>query len=98
MEGTNIKASTRKGKTLLEKFNHNIGYTLEDIYNNYSNGKAYAYDKIFEEYQNDSNGCEFRICGKNTCFFSCGYYTLINDEAVAIFHTGYNKYIIYLNK
>lgn len=98
MTGTIIKASTSKGKQLLASFNQNIGYTLDDIYEHYSSQKAYAYKQIIHEYENDVYSYEFRMCGKNSCFFTCGYYTMIADEDVAIFHTAYNKYIIYLNK
>lgn len=84
-----VKHTTKKGKELLNKFAHYEGYHLWEVYGNYSQEKAQAYEKCKKEYIED-NGEDFHICSHNRYYFSVAWRT---EEGYKI-KTGQTTYLI----
>lgn len=69
---TTVKATTAKGRALLDRATRYMGYRLSDVYGRVSRAKELAYaecmTKCYEE-----NGYSFRICGYCTTNFSVSW-------------------------
>ena len=69
---TTIKANTKKAEQMLKRANYNEGYTLRDVYGNYSIAKENAYNRCLSECAKD-NGYNFRIVSHNSFSFSVAW-------------------------
>ena len=86
---TTIKGTTKKGQTMMASAKHFEGYTLADVYGNYSPAKYHAWVYCLDKCQVE-NGSNFHICSHNTFGFSVAWETA---EGVRI-ETSKNSYLI----
>lgn len=86
---TTIKATTKRGKALIENASYYQGYYLHDVYDNYSHAKERAWDYCHELCKKE-NGYNFHIISHNTFSFSVAWYT---EKGVRI-ETSCNSYLI----
>ena len=84
---------SKKGKKILELASRCEGYTLNQIYDRWSEEKQYAFDEASEMCINSRHGNAFSICSHNSFGFSvswlhddgCTYLTK-NTEYLVIFN------------
>lgn len=69
---TTIKASTKKGLSMLDRANYNEGEFLADVYSNYSHAKYQAWLYCKDLYYHE-NGYNFRIISHNAQHFSVAW-------------------------
>lgn len=67
-----IKATTTRGQAMLNSAKNYEGYTLADVYGNYSQAKNSAWWYCYNTYYNE-NGANFRIISHNTFSFSVAW-------------------------
>ena len=67
-----IKATTKKGQNMLQSAKNFEGYTLNEVYGNYSNAKYNAFVYCLNKAANE-NGKNFHICSHNTFGFSVAW-------------------------
>lgn len=84
-----IKATTKKGQAMINSANHYEGYSLRDVYGNYSYAKENAYNYCIAQCAKE-NGYNFHICSHNTFSFSVAWET---DKGIRI-ETANNSYLI----
>lgn len=84
---------SKKGKDILAMASRWDGYTLNQVYDKWSQDKQNAYDSAWEMYCNSRHGNAFSICSHNSFGFSvswfhddgCTYLTK-NTEYLVIFN------------
>lgn len=86
---TTIKASTKKGQTMLNNAKNHEGVYLWQVYGNASRAKENAWEWCFEQFTKE-NGRNFRIISHNTFAFSVAWET---EEGTRI-ETANNSYLI----
>lgn len=86
---TTIKATTKKGITMLNNARVNQGTELYEIYGSYSTAKAQALENC-KALCYKENGLNFRIISHNSMTFSVAWET----EAGTRIETAYNSYLI----
>ncbi|MBO5828909.1 MAG: hypothetical protein J6R59_10730 [Paludibacteraceae bacterium] len=86
---TTIKATTKRGQTMLNNASYNEGYSLRDVYGNFSYAKEKAYNYCLAQCAKE-NGYNFHICSHNTFNFSVAWET---EEGTRI-ETANNSYLI----
>lgn len=95
-----INKNTKRGKALLAQTNNYQGFSLSDIYGDYSYAKGAAWQECFEKFQGDKKAYGFRITSHNSNFFTVAWDTeKINadtGEIIPVRHveTAYNSYDI----
>lgn len=67
-----IKGTTKKGQSMIQNARNYDGYTLRDVYGNYSHAKENAYNWCKEQCYNE-NGKNFHITSHNTFGFSVAW-------------------------
>ena len=86
---------TKKQQEMVNTYQKSDMHSLRDLYTNYSDAKARAEMLIINE-MIDNNGYSFRICGGNSCFFSCAYcYDIAENGKISkhlVYHTPQNKH------
>ena len=91
-----IKSTTARGTAFLNRANYNEGYTLREVYGNYSRAKENAYNYCLGLYAKE-NGYNFRIISHNTFSFSVAW-EIVNPETGEIIgtriETANNSYLI----
>lgn len=93
-----VKASTAKGRRLIESGSRDIGTELYHIYSRYSQGMVNAWKACREMYANMEESTAWSICSKNSYGFTCSWCAKLDGEEVLIFCTPSNTYCIYLDK
>lgn len=75
-----------------QSYLHSNDTRLSDVYDNYSNAKAYAYSTIINE-MNDVGGYGFTIISYNVNMFTCGYvvHSKYDRSFYFIRHTAYYR-------
>ena len=86
---TTIKATTKKGETMLNNARVNQGTELREIYSSYSTAKAQALENC-KALCHKENGYNFRIISHNCNTFSVAWET----ESGTRIETAYNSYLI----
>lgn len=93
-----IKASTAKGQNIIARCESNQGYTLSDVYTNYSSAKVKAYNWCKEQYENTENFHGFKITGSNCMAFSVSWKGTKDGEPILRYETKENSYMVLLNQ
>ena len=93
-----LNASSYKGKQVMNRASNIDGYTLSDIYNDWSIAKEHAYDWCIEQYHKTVNHFGFSICSHNSQAFTCSWFGEIDGERILRYQTKDNTYIVYLDK
>lgn len=97
---TVVKATTKRGKNLINSASVYEGYKLSDVYDSYSESKESAYNYCWEKYCNTPQASDFGICSHNTFQFSVSWNgTYIDTETGEAFEavfleTANNSYVI----
>lgn len=86
---TIIKATTKKGQTMINNAKYYDGYTLRDVYGSFSVDKERAYNWCLAQCAKE-NGTNFHICSHNTFSFTVAWET---KEGVRI-ETSNNSYFV----
>ena len=84
-----IKATTTRGQAMLNSAKNYEGYSLREVYGNYSSAKENAYCYCRVQCAKE-NGYNFHICSHNTFSFSVAWET---EEGTRI-ETSNNSYLI----
>lgn len=92
------KLSTARGKQLYEMGCRYDGYTLGQVYDNFSQAKQDAYDYCYNEYRKTENSTAFSICSHNTFSFSCSWLGNKDGENIMRIETRDNTYLIWLER
>lgn len=92
-----LKASTYKGKQIIEKGSHYDGYILSQVYDKYSVDKENAYDWCYNEYLETENHEAFSICSHNNFGFTCSWVGTIDGRPIMRYETKDNSYLIWLD-
>lgn len=87
---------TKRQQQLVNNYNNSNMYRLNDLYTNCSFYKTRAEHMILNEML-DNNGYEYKICGGNSCTFSCAYKMIKDDHEILVYHTHCNRYEIVLD-
>ena len=82
---TTIKKNTKKAEQMLARANYNEGYTLHEVYGNYSRAKENAYNYCLGLCYKE-NGYNFRIISHNTFSFSVAW-EITNPETGEVIAT-----------
>lgn len=91
-----IKATTARGQAMLNSANKYEGYTLREVYGNYSYAKENAYNYCLEQCKKE-NGANFRIFSHNTFAFSVAWEITSPETGEVIgtrIETANNSYLI----
>ena len=86
-------------KKQLQMVNNYYNSTMHDIYDLYDRPSYYkirAEQMILNEML-DNNGYDYRICGGNSCTFSCAYRMIKGNHEILVYHTAQNRYEIVLD-
>lgn len=86
---TVIKGTTKAGKNLVERAKNFEGFTLEEVYGNFSHKKYRAYRECADKCMAE-NGHNFHICSHNTFQFSVAWET----EKGYRLETANNSYLV----
>lgn len=86
---TIINANTTKGRNFINRSSYYDGYTLRDVYSDYSYAKERAYQYCLNLCASE-NGSNFHIISHNTFSFSVAWETV---DGVRI-ETSNNSYLI----
>lgn len=95
-----INKNTKRGKALYAQTSSYQGFSLSDVYGNYSYAKSAAWQRCFDKFQEDKNAYGFRITSHNSNFFTVAWDTKKIDadtgEIISVRHveTAYNSYDI----
>ena len=89
-----VKLSTKRGKDLYELGSHWAGYTLDQIYERYSEAKRQAYNWCYDEYLSSENHEAFSIISFNSFGFSVSWLCTINGHNGMRIETPKNSYFI----
>ena len=93
-----IKASTAKGKEIIERGSQREGCTLSDVYVKWSVDKQKAYDWCRNEYLKTENSMLFAICSHNTFGFTCSWIGTKYGEKIMRYETKDNSYLVWLER
>lgn len=94
-----IKATTTRGQAMLNSASNYEGYTLREVYGNYSSAKENAYNYCLEQCAKE-NGYNFHICSHNTFSFSVAWEITSPETGEIIgtrIETANNSYFIRYN-
>lgn len=76
---TTIKASTKKGLSMLDRANYNEGFKLWDVYGTVSQAKQNAWEYCYSLFCKENGSTNFRIISHNTFSFSVAW-DIIDSE------------------
>ena len=93
-----LKASSFKGKQIMERGSVYDAYTLSQVYDNYSHAKENAYNWCFNEYLETENHEGFSICSHNTFGFTCSWFGTKDGENIMRYETKDNSYLVWLDR
>lgn len=83
---------TKKQQIMLRNYNYANDTTIYEAYERPSYYKVRAEQRILDEMRNN-NGYDYRICGHNSCTFSCAYQYRDDKQLLhLVYHTAYNRY------
>ena len=89
------KLTTTQKQNYYNKYKKSNMYRLRDLYTSYSEAKAAAEQEIIEEMRKNG-GYGYKVCGGNSCTFTCAYMydTRENGDINKhlVYHTAYNRY------
>ena len=86
---TTIKGTTKKGKEMIKKAQYNEGYSLNEVYGNYSHAKQKAWEDCLKMCI-EENGESFHIISHNSFSFSVAWYV---PQGLRI-ETSCNSYLV----
>lgn len=87
-----MKKLTQKQLQMISNYKYARYDTIGQLYKNASCYKWRAENNILNEMQNN-NGYDYRVCGGNSCTFSCAYRYKDNDGYEhLVYHTAYNRF------
>lgn len=93
-----LKGSTKAGKNIIGRTLFNIGYYLDDVYNNYSHYKTNAWDWCYKQFKETESSYNFHICGANSMQFSVAWYGKKDGENILRYETRDNSYLVWLDR
>lgn len=93
-----FKASTKRGKQLMEMGDRCCRHTMSDIYKTWSPEKQRAFDWCWEQYCNDSESSYFGIGNANNYGFTASWLLVKDGEECMRIETKSNSYLIYLHR
>lgn len=93
-----VKFSTKKGKSLVERGNNCTARFLNQLYNNWSIYKENAYNRCFDKFMKDDDSSDFGIGNANSFGFTASWFCKINGEDVMRIETKDNSYIVWLDR
>lgn len=98
-----LKGSTKRGQSIIDKFNSLKGRCKSDVYKNISTGFSNAFDNlydIFTETEKTNNGRDFRCTLHGGSWsWSCGW-KFTTDEGIECvrYETRDNTYVVLLDR
>ena len=92
------KASTKRGRQLIEMGNRCCWSSLHDIYETWSQAKQQAFDWCWEQYINDDQHTAFGVGNANCFGFTCSWLAIKDDENVMRIETKDNSYLVWLDR
>ena len=87
---------TKRQQQMVNNYNNSNMYRLSDLYTTCSFYKTRAEQMILNEML-DNNGYDYKICGGNSCTFSCAYKMVKDNHEILVYHTHCNRYEIVLD-
>lgn len=91
MENKNTIKLNKKQRQLFYNYKNSNMHSLRDLYIHCSYEKQDAEQDIIREML-DANGYGFKICGGNSCTFSCAYCYDLDGFTHLVYHTYANKH------
>ena len=85
---------SKKGQEVLAIASHWDGYTLNQIYNRWSDAKQEAYDEAWKMYCNSRHGNSFGICSHNKFGFTVSWF---HDDGCTVL-TSSTEYLVIFNE
>ena len=85
---------SKKGQEVLSLASQWDGYTLNQIYDRWSEAKQQAYDEAWEMYCNSRHGNSFGICSHNTFGFTLSW---LHDDGCTVL-TRSTEYLVIFNE
>lgn len=85
-----FKANSAKGRELLAKAQNYEGFSLSDVYANYSKTKADAWHKCYSQCTEEEGKC-FGINSHNCNFFSVSWF---RPDGSLRYETAFNSYLV----
>lgn len=92
------KASKKNGQRIISMGERCTARSIRELYNNYSDAKARAYNWCREQYCNDENATAFGVGSANTFGFTASWLTVINGENAMRVETKDNSYLVWLDR
>lgn len=89
-----VRLSTKRGKALYERGSHWAGFSLNQIYERYSEAKRKAWEKCYDEYLASENSEAFSIISFNSFGFSVSWLCTINGHRGMRILTPKNSYFV----
>ena len=93
-----LKYSTKKGQEIVARASNWDGNNLDQVYDNYSQAKARAFDWCYDQYLSTEDHESFSICSHNTFGFTCSWLGKLEGEDILRYETKDNSYLVWLER
>ena len=87
---------TKRQQQMVNNYYNSNMYNLSDLYKTCSFYKTRA-DYMIRNEMIENNGYNYKICGGNSCTFTCGYLMQKDNTTILVYHTHCNRYEIVLD-
>ena len=95
---TIIKASTKRGRNLIDMGSSYEGKYLWKVYKRWSADKEKAWDYCYDKYVDTPESSAFGICSHNAYRFSVSWVGLYEGENAMFIETADNSYVVLLDR
>ena len=89
-----LSEESKRGQDIIAKGSRYEGYTLNQVYDYWSDSKQQAYDDVWEMYCNGRHSNTFGICSHNTHMFTVSW---LDDDGLHYVTKG-TEYIVIFNE
>ena len=93
-----FKASTKRGKELIDMGERCCWQSLRNLYGSWSDAKQRAFDRCLEQYENDNQATAFGVGNANTFGFTASWVAIKDGENVMRIETKDNSYLVWLDR
>lgn len=92
-----LKASTKAGQNIVDRYNRLYGRTLRDLYGSYSYAKESAYNDCLRWFNQSKEAHDFKVGSANTFGFSAGWKLIYDGHYAIRLETKDNSYVVLLD-
>lgn len=92
------KASTKRGQELISIGEKCCWSSLSNLYSIWPQEKQQAFDRCWEQYENDNQSSAFGVGNANSYGFTCSWLAIKDNENIMRIETKDNSYLVWLDR